>query len=167
MANAHDVAAYILSRHGQMSAMKLQKLVYYSQAWHLVWDDEPLFPERIEAWANGPVVRELYDVHRGQFSVSEWPTGSPRNLTESALATIDVVLDNYGHLDGRKLSHLTHGEDPWVDARAGLSATARSNAEISPQAMQNYYASVDTAEDAVPVDEIVWDEWANHQNPHR
>jgi hypothetical protein len=30
-----------------MSAYKLQKLVYYSQAWHLVWADEPLFAARI------------------------------------------------------------------------------------------------------------------------
>lgn len=73
MASAHDVAAYILKRMGQMTAMKLQKLVYYSQAWSLVWDEAPLFNERIEAWANGPVVRELYEAHRGQFQVSEWP----------------------------------------------------------------------------------------------
>jgi len=51
MATAHDVAAYILDKCGSMSAMKLQKLVYYSQAWHLVWDDAPLFEERVEAWA--------------------------------------------------------------------------------------------------------------------
>ncbi len=48
--SVQDVAAYIIERHGRMSSMKLQKLVYYSQAWHLVWDDEPLFPERIQAW---------------------------------------------------------------------------------------------------------------------
>jgi uncharacterized phage-associated protein len=59
MASAHDVAAYILSRQGRMTAMKLQKLVYYSQAWSVVWDERPLFPEKIEAWANGPVVRDL------------------------------------------------------------------------------------------------------------
>jgi len=67
MASAHDVARYILERAGQMSAMKLQKLVYYSQAWHLVWRSRPLFPETVEAWAKGPVVRELYNVHRGYF----------------------------------------------------------------------------------------------------
>ncbi len=50
MANVHDVSAYILKHWGPMTAMKLQKLVYYSQAWGLVWDEEPLFPERIEAW---------------------------------------------------------------------------------------------------------------------
>ena len=49
MANVFDVAACILKQKGPMTAMKLQKLLYYSQAWSLVWDEKPLFPERIEA----------------------------------------------------------------------------------------------------------------------
>jgi hypothetical protein len=51
MPSAHDFAAYVLAEQGEMTTWKLQKLVYYSQAWHLVWDGEPLFTERIEAWA--------------------------------------------------------------------------------------------------------------------
>ena len=64
MAQVNDVARYILERQsGSVSTMKLQKLVYYAQAWSLVWDEKPLFHVRIEAWANGPIVRELYDQH--------------------------------------------------------------------------------------------------------
>jgi len=59
MANVRDVAQYILGKVGQTSTWKLQKLVYYSQAWHSVWEDEPLFDAGIEAWANGPVCPEL------------------------------------------------------------------------------------------------------------
>jgi uncharacterized phage-associated protein len=66
MVSVHDVAVYILQKRGKMSAMKLQKLVYYARAWHMVWEDAHLFREDIEAWANGPVVRELYNVHRGK-----------------------------------------------------------------------------------------------------
>ena len=69
--SVHDVAAYVLREAGAMSTVKLHKLVYYSQAWHLVWDEEPLFVEPIEAWANGPVVRALYDHHRGRFGVED------------------------------------------------------------------------------------------------
>ncbi|HSS48337.1 MAG TPA: type II toxin-antitoxin system antitoxin SocA domain-containing protein, partial [Thermoanaerobaculia bacterium] len=65
MTTVHNVAAYILQKQGEMTAMKLQKLVYYSQAWSLVWDEEPLFAERVEAWANGPVVPDLYREHKG------------------------------------------------------------------------------------------------------
>ena len=54
-----DVAEYILKLHGPMTVMKLQKLCYYAQAWSLVWDDRPLFKERLEAWANGPGLARL------------------------------------------------------------------------------------------------------------
>ena len=157
MATAHDVAAYIRQRQGSMSAMKLQKLVYYCQAWHLVWDDEPLFPERIEAWANGPVVRELFDRHRGRFTVQPpWDCGSPGALTESERETIDVVLAHYGGIDGRRLSHLTHAEGPWRRARGDIGPTARSSSEITPASLAEYYGSLDTSEDAVDVDDIDW-----------
>ena len=70
MANVLDVAAYILKRKGSMTTWKLQRLVYYGQAWSLVRDDDALFPEEIEAWANGPVVRALYNAHRGKHRIS-------------------------------------------------------------------------------------------------
>ena len=60
MANVFDTAKYILEQKGDMFTMKLQKLCYYSQAWGLVWDDEPLFDEDFEAWVNGPVCPELF-----------------------------------------------------------------------------------------------------------
>ncbi len=63
MATVFDVAAYILEQYSAIPTMKLQKLIYYCQAWSLVWDEEPLFSEDIEAWANGPVVRSLYEAH--------------------------------------------------------------------------------------------------------
>ena len=65
MSNVFDTATYILEKLGPMSTMKLQKLCYYSQAWSLVWDEEPLFPEEFEAWANGPVCSELFHKTQG------------------------------------------------------------------------------------------------------
>lgn len=53
MATVLDVASYILEKQGGTTAMKLQKLCYYSKAWHLVWEERPLFTNRIEAWVNG------------------------------------------------------------------------------------------------------------------
>ena len=95
MISAHDLAAYILSKYGEMSAMKLQKLVYYSQAWSLVWDDQLLFNDPIEAWANGPVIRSLYDRHRGKFKVKSWQWGKSSKLNPTQRATIDAVLGFY------------------------------------------------------------------------
>ncbi len=125
-----------------MTAMKLQKLVFYCQAWSLVWDDEPLFGEKIEAWANGPVARDLYEVHRGQFKVSEWPSGDPNALDLTQRETVDAVLGYYGHKTSQWLSDLTHREHPWLDARAGLRQGERGSKEITPAAMAEYYGSL-------------------------
>lgn len=142
MATAYDVAAYILSKLGIMPAMKLQKLVYYSQAWSLVWDEKPLFDNRIEAWANGPVVRDLYEAHRGQFQVFKLSQGDPEALSESERDTVDSVLRFYGSKDGQWLSDLTHREAPWKNAREGLAPGEYGDTEISHAAMAEYYGSL-------------------------
>src|SRR5436190_17077911 len=115
MATVLDVAQYILSKHGEMSAMKLQKLVYYSQAWATVWDDEAIFPETIRAWKNGPVVRELWEAHRGQFRVSSILGGDPGRISPNHRQTIDIVLESIGDKSAQWLSDLSHMEDPWKE----------------------------------------------------
>ena len=146
MASAHDVAAYILARQGRMTAMKLQKLVYYSQAWSAVWDERPLFRETIEAWATGPVVRDLYDVHRGSFEVAEWSRGDARHLTSDERATVDTVLDFYGDKSAQWLSDLTHREQPWLAARRGLPDGERGSREITLSSLEEYYSSLPEAD---------------------
>jgi uncharacterized phage-associated protein len=142
MVSAHDVAAYILREHGPLSAMKLQKLVYYSQAWSLVWDDQQLFREAVEAWANGPVVRELYERHRGQFELHEWPWGNAGVLDEEARETVNAVLQYYGPRSAQWLSDLTHREAPWREARQGIPDGERGAAKISLALMAEYYGSL-------------------------
>ncbi len=142
--NVFDVASYILQQQGEMSAMKLQKLVYYSQAWSLVWDDRPLFGEKIEAWANGPVVRELYDSHRGRFSVNAdmFSSCATGQLNQEQVETINAVLYTYGDKSPQWLSDQTHSEQPWIEARKGLDDSARGNEEISLATMSEYYSSI-------------------------
>ncbi|MGD1059775.1 MAG: type II toxin-antitoxin system antitoxin SocA domain-containing protein [Solirubrobacteraceae bacterium] len=142
MSSVDDVAAYILAKEGEMTTWKLQKLVYYSQAWSLVWDGKALFSERIEAWANGPVVRALYDRHKGKFTVKSWRWGKASALTQAQQDTIDAVLKTYGKRPPHALSQLTHTEPPWKNARAGLPSDARSTRTISRDAMADYYGSL-------------------------
>ena len=142
MASVHDVAAYILQQKGRMTAMKLEKLVYYSQAWSLAWDDAPLFDDVIQAWANGPVVPALFDRHRGQYSVDQWPDGNTENLTPTQKETIDAVLQFYGDKSSQFLSDLTHSEDPWIEARKGLGPNVRGTSVISHASMGWYYQSL-------------------------
>lgn len=139
--SATDVAAYILKRMGTMTTMKLQKLLYYCQAWSLVWDEEPLFHEQIEAWASGPVVREVFEEHRNMFNISQI-SGDPSKLSPKQKETIDSVLSFYGDKPSQWLSDLTHMEDPWKNARVGLAPGVRSNQVISHAAMMEYYTSL-------------------------
>ena len=139
MTSVHDVAAYILAKTKPMTSMKLQKLVYYAHAWHLVWEERKLFGERIEAWANGPVIRELYDVHRGKFSVGAWPAGKPDALDVGEKTTVDAVIRFYGAKTAHELSQLSHREEPWKRARAGVPEGARCNNEITDADMFEYY----------------------------
>ncbi|MDP9572647.1 UNVERIFIED_ORG: putative phage-associated protein [Agrobacterium larrymoorei] len=148
--SVRDVAEYILRSRGEMTAMKLQKLVYYSQAWSLVWDERPMFGEPIEAWANGPVCRSLYSSHHRQFSVaprSILPANVEPDLDDRAKSTIDAVLNFYGDKSAQWLSDLTHLEAPWLQARAraGVAEGQASTEEISLFDMHEYYSGIQAA----------------------
>jgi uncharacterized phage-associated protein len=141
-----DVAAYIIMKYPKkqpITAWKLQKLVYYCQAWSLVWDEQPLFKEEIIAWANGPVVKQLYAQHKGLFYVSELTKGKPGLLSANQKDTIDHVLKAYGDKTAQWLSDLTHMENPWIEAREGLKAGERGDKEIKLASMHEYYSSID------------------------
>lgn len=141
---AEDVARYILEKLGNTETAKLQKLLYYCQAWSLVWDGSPLFPERLEAWKLGPVCREVYNRHPHHISVSaeqfEPAVGIPGHMRE----TIDAVLAFYGRIPTWSLVELTHREDPWVDARGGLPEDAYGSTPISHTAMRSYFERIPT-----------------------
>ena len=145
MANVYDAAEYILSARGEMPAVKLHKLLYYAQAWSLVWDEKPLFSQTIEAWKNGPVVRELYRMHRLEYSVEPGKFKdaiSNEGLSQDQRDTIDAVLSFYGDKTSQWLSDLTHSEDPWRVARAGLADGEASEAEITQASMAEYYSGL-------------------------
>lgn len=144
MVTCFDVAKYILTKMGKLTTVKLQKLVYYAQAWSLVWDDAPLFDERIEAWLNGPIVPDLYNLHRGKFSLKaeDLPSGNENNLTKNQKKSINIVLKDYGNKSSQWLSELTHLEEPWKKARKGLSPNERGNNEITLDSMAEYYTSI-------------------------
>ncbi|MDP9932535.1 Panacea domain-containing protein [Variovorax paradoxus] len=141
MATAHDVADYILANLGPMSAMKLQKLVYYSQVWHLTWTDAPLFDNEIQAWANGPVVPTLYQAHKGRFLLEPGFFGG-NALSADEQDTVDRVIRVYGNKSPQWLSDLTHAEPPWREARAGIPDGERGEAPIGHDAMAEYYSAL-------------------------
>lgn len=142
MARVYDVAQAILERAGPMSAMKLQKLVYYCQAWSLVWDERPMFAERIEAWRNGPVCPELFKLHRGQFLVISVPGAMSSHLSQDEVETVEAIVRDYGALDPHELSAMTHSETPWREARGDLPPDSPCAREITHESMYAYYSAL-------------------------
>lgn len=144
MANVYNVAKYILQKYGRMTTMKLEKIVYYCQAWSLVWDELPLFQEDFQAWANGPVCPELFQRHKGLFIADEslFQDIPDYPFTPAQLETIQSVLSYYGDKDPQWLSELTHKEAPWKEARAGIAAGTPCENIISKESMQQYYGGL-------------------------
>ncbi len=138
------IAHHILSNYGPMTSMKLQKLVYYSQAWHLVWAEKPLFTEEIQAWANGPVIPELYKTHKQEFSLpkNEYANSKSESLTKLERETIDSVAKFYNQYSGFELSEITHREEPWLKAREVMDSSEQGNNPISLELMQQYYSTL-------------------------
>ncbi len=152
--NALDVAQAVLERTGPLDTLNFQKLVYYCQAWHLAWLGTPLFPNRIEAWANGPVIPDLYYQHRGSFSIHEVSGGNANALTQAQQRIVKAVVAGYGHLHGRQLAHLTHEELPWRLARQGLAPGERGSRQISPETMAEFYSAIEVDPEAELVERI-------------
>ena len=144
MATVFDVAKYFLEKLGPMSTWKLQKLCYYAQAWSLVWDEKPLFQEDFEAWSNGPVCPQLFQRHKGLFTINnqQLSTGNPNSFDKDQVETLEAICRDYGDKDPYWLREQTHYEDPWKNARGDLPVGQPSEAIIAKDAMGEYYGSL-------------------------
>jgi uncharacterized phage-associated protein len=115
MASAHDVANYIV-KSMSVDNLKLQKLLYYSQAVHLVlYDKTPLFPESIEAWDYGPVVPPVYREYKryGLDALPYLDESVTIDLSSEEIEAVSLVLGYYGEMTSLELVNKTHQELPW------------------------------------------------------
>ena len=145
----NQIADFFLSKIDEnkgdtISPLKLQKLVYYAQAWHFTLFSQPLFEEPIQAWVNGPVVPSLYsrfayvtkhmniDIEKSGFTITEFPEHTDKMLNE--------ICQIYGERSGSYLENLTHSEQPWIKARRSLPPFAICKEEITLESMREYYS---------------------------
>lgn len=136
-----DVAAYILSKTGNITTKALQKLSYYCKAWSCGWYKKPLFPEVFQAWSGGPINAELFQQHKGKRIVkpSFFDFCEIQELSEHQKAFVDKILEVYGEMNPDELGKMTHKEDPWLRARKGLPDDASSAEPISEEDMIEFY----------------------------
>jgi|SRR3972149_4730895 len=144
---ALHVAKYFLWRADQegkkITNKKLQKLLYYAQAWHIVFENKPLFKDSIEAWIHGPAIAAVYDKYK---KFGHGPIDEDVEKTEIKdilnIKVLKEVWDLYGKFDANYLEVLTHNELPWQQAREKLDTNTPSNAVISVDAMRAFYTSL-------------------------
>jgi uncharacterized phage-associated protein len=142
--SAHDVARELRKQLSGVGDLKLHKLLYYCQGWHLAFFGTPMFNERIEAWANGPVVADVWgDEKHGRHKPE------PKALSPAALNTVSYVVGRYGRSTGKDLIRQTHAEDPWREASERVEPGEWDNAELTTAGLQSFFQADDEAGPAI------------------
>ncbi|MBD3330642.1 DUF4065 domain-containing protein [Candidatus Peregrinibacteria bacterium] len=144
------IAEYFLSKAKEenkpISNKKLQKLLYYAQAWHLALYGEKLFKEDIEAWIHGPAVRKIYTLYKkfgfAPITINKIPTEKLNKLQKKQINLLEEIWKIYGKYDADYLEQLSHSEPPWQKAREGLDSTMSSKNIISDEEMKKYYKNL-------------------------
>ncbi len=145
------LSEYILSKYGPMSHLKLQKLLFYSQAYHLAYFDAPLIEDDFEAWVHGPVSRKVFSSLNGKSNLhteikyavepgKAAPDASLENmLTKEQHQLLEETLSELSGFTGMELENLTHSEAPWQLARKGVGPADPCNKLIPKEQMQEFY----------------------------
>ena len=151
MITARTVAQFFLAFSNECQELttnlKLNHLVYYTQAWHLAVFNKPLFDERIEAWVHGPVVPCLYEEYKkyGNFPILEdYPDSNEikQQFSSDQQTLLNDIIEVYFPQDEYELELRTFRSDPWRHARAGLYADEPSHNKITRKSMQRFYAGM-------------------------
>jgi uncharacterized phage-associated protein len=138
MIDCLNVARYFIMRayedgiEAEMTNMKVQKLLYYSQSLHLALYNEPLFEEEIQAWRYGPVCPPAYRFY-SDFEAKQLPVPRKESLLQLPSEKKELLEEIWGYFGGYhayRLSDMTHGEFPWKKARKGLPSEASSTEPI-------------------------------------
>lgn len=144
MVNAIDVAKYLLARANQngdlITNLKLQKLLYYAQAWYLVNHNRRLFRDPIKAWDLGPVVPSVYRKWK-KYGASPIPyevRGKEENCFDPhQIDYLDEFYRIFSNFSATALVSMSHSEKPWQDAHA-----RRGNSEIDTKSMKEFYTKL-------------------------
>lgn len=122
--------------------LKLQKLIYYAQAWCLVLFNKTLFEEDFQAWSHGPVLPSIYNNYK-QYGYEAIPVcNCDNNLRTEIIDLLEDIKNVYGEKSAKYLENLTHSELPWLEARGNISIEMRSTTPISKITMKEFYTKL-------------------------
>jgi len=109
--------AWASANEAELSNLKLQKLLYYAQGYHLARFEGPLFSESLQAWSHGPVVEKVYHTFKKFGSADlaldpeddfDWP-----QVDEETTQFLIHIWEEFGSLAAWRLRDMTHSETPW------------------------------------------------------
>jgi putative zinc finger/helix-turn-helix YgiT family protein len=128
------VTKYLIGKCVDITPLALQKLLYYVQGFHIVFQNEPMFEEECEAWVHGPVFRTVYFEYRdcGYRTILQDIDMNEieKALTEREKELIDSIIGSFGCYSGSVLEAMTHSEIPWIETRNGLERDEKSDRPI-------------------------------------
>ena len=148
--------------------LKLNKLLYFAQGWHMVKLHKPLFMDEIEAWDYGPVIPAVYHAFKccGANPIEEpLDKFDEKRLSEDTLSLLLDVYNEYGRYTGWALKDLTHQPDtPWSKVyERGM------NRRISQEDIEAYFKTqkldeFDVHSLNIPVVTQIPDEWDSDED---
>lgn len=142
------IISYIYHRSDDLTNMALQKLLYYAQGIYMALYDAPLYSDECRAWSYGPVYGNVYHFFK---NFKDGIIRDPRfvvlkdkylELDEKEVEVLDLVINTFGMYSGTTLSRITHNEDPWINARAGLLPSESSEVMIEKEDIKKYFKSL-------------------------
>ncbi|MGE5633316.1 MAG: type II TA system antitoxin MqsA family protein [Caulobacteraceae bacterium] len=144
-----DIVQFFLNKTDEESGeiithLKLHKLMYYAQSWHMAYYKTPLIKDTFQAWVHGPVIPRVYEQFKS-FGYNALPSIKELDKSifeESVINILEMVWIVYGKYGAKYLEALTHSEEPWRLARKGLREDDASKAEIRNEEILKYYSEI-------------------------
>ena len=141
LAVADKLVRLSLEEENPVTPMQVQKLSYFCHAWMLGLGHGPLFQDAVESWQYGPVIRALYHAlkRHGRKHITEPLLDRPAQFSDQEDKIIRVIWQRYGHLDGGRLSRMTHATgSPWEQVYQG----DKRSQIIHNHVIGDYYAAL-------------------------
>ncbi len=136
---------YLLIQTSEITPLALQKLLYFAQGFQKAFTDSFMFEEDCEAWAHGPVYRNVYYKYRvyGYTPIEEKELSfEDISLTETEKELLDYIILYFGCYSGKILENMTHSGEPWRLARRGLNDEEGSDRIIKKTDIESYFDNV-------------------------
>ncbi len=169
--DARAIANYFLERarlEGKpLDQMKVQKLVYFANGWHIAIKGPPLIDEQVEAWRYGPMIQSLRDAFRqygdqpieapasylvpragvNMFDAIEEVVPTIEMASSPDLVFVRALLDRvwqvYGKYTGIQLSNMTHEPgSPWDQVHASYDGEIPKRTDIPVEMIREHFRSL-------------------------